>query len=166
MEGLMMFVCITLQDGVQTDRSLSLSYLIEDPTTSQVAGKYLLPTWRLLIQIIALHLRSAEDEFNAHTGDLTILAGGTGVCIQGPLVSPLDDSIVEDTETFIITLESADIALSVTSASASLTILDNDGKFPNLLCLIILSTWHTISCWAFFFFVHHSCWNNLWAVGV
>ena len=59
---------------------------------------------------------SSDLAFNATTSSQTVT------------IPIIDDDIVEDFETIIVTLTSADTAATVNPSKASVTIEDNDGK--------------------------------------
>ena len=56
------------------------------------------------------------------------LTFSTTMSSQTVTIPILEDTIVEDSETIIVTLTSADPAATLNPQSATVTIVDNDGK--------------------------------------
>ena len=68
----------------------------------------------------------AGDDYTALSGSITISAGETTATIS---VEAIDDSVLEDTETVIVTLGStsdSDIGIDTSAAAATITIADDD----------------------------------------
>lgn len=123
-ENMSVPVCVELQDGMQTDRNLSISYFFEDTlSTSQRAG---MDVCKVFIILCHNHLFPCTvEEFVVSAGDVVLHPGTTSTCIQ---LSPVDDNIVENTETFSIKLNSVDSALNVADALAFVIVEDNDSE--------------------------------------
>ena len=68
---------------------------------------------------------AATLDYVVTSSDLTFNATTSSQTVTIPI---LEDNIVEDFETIIVTLASADPAAIVNPSSASVTIEDNDGK--------------------------------------
>ena len=68
---------------------------------------------------------SAIVDYTVTSSDLTFDVAPSSQTVIIPI---LDDNIVEDSETIIVTLTSADPAAIVNPSSASVTIEDDDGK--------------------------------------
>ena len=70
-------------------------------------------------------VHSATVDFEVTSSDLTFDTATSSQIVTIPI---LEDDIVEDSETIIVTLTSADPAAIIKPSSASITIEDNDGK--------------------------------------
>ena len=68
---------------------------------------------------------AATLDYIVTSSDMTF---NTTTSSQTVIIPILDDNIVEDSETIIVTLTSTDSAAIVNPSSASVTIEDNDGK--------------------------------------
>ena len=64
-------------------------------------------------------------DYTVTSSDLTFDAATSSQTVTIPI---LDDDIVEDSETIIVTLTSTDPAAILNPSSATVTIEDNDGK--------------------------------------
>ena len=91
-----------------------------------------------------LHI-AAPDDYSILQNVLTFMPGVNVSCTSGIRIA--DDSILEDDETFSVVLSTADLDISIDLASATVTIVDNDGKiilfvinYKFITANIILST--------------------------
>ena len=85
----------------------------------------------------SLCLNSACYSFFIAGNDLTI-GGTTFTFIPANMQQSFavgliitNDLIVEDNETFVVSLSSSDPSIDVSSPQSQVTIIDNDSKFPN-----------------------------------
>lgn len=68
---------------------------------------------------------TAPDDYTAMEILLRFLPGTNESC--GIMIPIIDDSVLENNETFDVVLSTADLAVSLNPASATVTIVDNDG---------------------------------------
>ena len=71
------------------------------------------------------HIHAASVDYTVTSSDLTF---NTTTSSQTVTIPILEDNFVEDFETIIVTLMSADPAVILDPSSASVTIEDDDGK--------------------------------------
>lgn len=92
--------------------------------------------------IIIVMMYHSVDDFVLMREEVTFLpVSGSGNQTRCVLVSVQADKFVEGSEMFSLVLSSSDAAVSLSAASAVVTITDNDGKFSNSIPGPTYSVW-------------------------
>lgn len=81
----------------------------------------------ILVAVITLHT-TAPDDYSALQNLLTFTPGGNVSCMA--VVPIIDDAVLEDNQTFSVVLNTEDPNVLLDPASATVTIVDNDGEVP------------------------------------
>ena len=71
-------------------------------------------------------LPPAPSDYTSVTRGLTFNSGTTTQTVMVPIVG---DNVVESTESFTVSLTSADSAVTLSPSTTTVTIQDDDGKF-------------------------------------
>ena len=71
-------------------------------------------------------LPPAPSDYTTVTMDLTFNSGNTNQTVMIPIVG---DNVVESTESFTVSLTSADSTVTLNPSTTTVTIQDDDGKF-------------------------------------
>ena len=111
-------ICVTLEDD--TERNVTVT-LASNEQSLTIAYQYFFVSTTNLVPLPA-------DDFVNFSTSLTFTIGESGreICHN---VSVTDDDVLEDTETYTITLSSSDEDIIIQSPTASLVIVDEaDGK--------------------------------------
>ena len=84
--------------------------------------------------IITILHTAAPDDYSVLQNPLTFTPGVNVSCTT--VVPIIDDTVLEDNQTFNVVLSTEDSKVLVDPASATVTIIDNDGEIAYLLIYI------------------------------
>ena len=94
---------------------------------------YFVTAMSMQMNVIILHT-AAPDDYSALQNPLTFTPGVNVSCAT--VVPIIDDAVLEDNQTFGVVLSTEDPNVLFDPASASVTIVDNDGEIAYLLMYI------------------------------
>ena len=120
-------MCVTLTGEIGTSITLQLT-TSNDTATCNVPHN---SRCTYIVQVKCFFLTAGEDY--THIDEELVILPGQQESEHCMMVNILNDTILENNETFTISLKSDEIGVNITLSEATVSIIDNDGLYTCLL---------------------------------